>query len=84
MPQRIFKMRIDDVAIMSLASKTTWTGGLTSIAASVADWNLTAIGGFIAAVGGLAVNWYYKHRDDKRKAAESAARIAALKEPGRS
>jgi len=73
-------MRIDDVAIMSLASKTTWTGGLTSVAASFADWNLTAIGGFIAAVGGLAVNWYYKHRDDKRKDKETAARLAALKE----
>jgi len=79
MPLRLFKMQIDDVAIMSLANKTTWTGWLTSVAATVADWGLTAIGGFIAAVGGMLVNWYYRHKDHKRKSLETAARIAALK-----
>jgi len=70
-------MQFDEIAIISLANKATWTGALTSIAASVADWNLTAIGGFIAAVGGFVVNWYYRHKEDKRRQAESAAHLAA-------
>jgi len=71
-------MRIDDVGVMSLAHKTTWGSGLTAIVASIAEWNWTAIGAFVATVGGFAVNWYYRHCDKKRKDAESAARIAAL------
>jgi len=79
MPQRIFNMRIDEVAVMSLAHKTTWGAGLTTIAASVAEWNWAAIIAGSATLGGFAVNWYYRHCDKKRKDAESAARIAALK-----
>jgi len=80
MPLRTFKMRFDEIAISSLAHKTTWSAGLTSIAASIAEWNWTAIIAGIATLGGFVVNWYYRHCDKKRKDAESAAHIAALKE----
>jgi len=78
MPQRITKMSFDDVAIMSLAHKTTWGGGLTAVAASMAQWNWAAVVATTVALGGFFVNWYYRHRKDQREAAESAARIAAL------
>jgi len=78
MPQRILKM--DEVAIASWAHKATWSSGLTSVTAAMADWNWTAIIAGAVTVGGFAVNWYYKHQRHKRETLETTARIAALKQ----
>lgn len=39
-----------------------------------------SLGGFLITLIGLAANIYFQHRRDKREAAESLARIAALRE----
>jgi len=73
-------MRLDDSAITSWAHKATWSSGLTSVTAAIADWNWTATIAGAVTLGGFVVNWYYKHQRHKREEAESRARIAALKQ----
>jgi len=72
-------MPLSDVAIMSIAYKATWSAGLIAIFTSMTQWNWTAIIAGIAALGGFFVNWYYRHKKDKRESAESLARISMLK-----
>jgi len=69
----------DAIGIKSSAA-TTYGASASSIVASVAGWNWTAIITGVVAVAGLAVNIYFQVRRDRRESRESEARIAALKE----
>ena len=69
----------DAIEIKSSAA-TTYGASASSIVASVAGWNWTAIITGVVAVAGLAVNVYFQVRRDRRESRESEARIAALKE----
>jgi uncharacterized membrane protein YebE (DUF533 family) len=70
---------IDQVA-SSVSDKVTWTGAFTGLLGWFAQVNWIGLVGAVVAVGGLAANVYFQHRRDKREAAESAARIAALQD----
>lgn len=69
-----------EVAGVSLANKTTITGALTGALGWLADVNWIGLTGVLVAVVGLAANIYFQVRRDRREAAESAARIAALQD----
>ncbi|WP_368640573.1 holin [Castellaniella ginsengisoli] len=69
----------DAIGIKSSAA-TTYGASASSIVASVAGWNWTAIITGVVAIVGLAVNVYFQVRRDRRESRESEARIAALKE----
>ncbi len=79
MPQRIYKMKLDDAAIVA-ANRTTETGAVTGVVGWAAQVNWIGWAGFLVAVLGLLANLYYQRRRDRREQAESEARLAALKE----
>lgn len=52
--------------IAAVGSKATYAGAATSFLGWIGVNEIVAIGGFLLAVGGFAVNWYYRHLADKR------------------
>ncbi|MNJ17894.1 hypothetical protein D3C77_121850 [compost metagenome] len=64
----------------SVANKGMLTGAATGLVGWISQVNWIGIAGVAIAVLGFLVNTYFQVRKDRREAAESAARIAALKE----
>lgn len=56
-------------------------GGGISVAGFVFSSQIIAVLGFCVALAGLAVNWYYQAKRDKREQAEHLARMARLEFP---
>jgi len=85
MPQRILRMNYDvpaaaaDAAGVKTSAITTYGASAGSIVATVAGWNWTALVTCAVAVVGLVAQLYFMVRRDRREAAESAVRIAALR-----
>jgi predicted MFS family arabinose efflux permease len=69
---------VDAVGIKS-SSAATYGASAGSIVATVAGWNWTAIITCAVAVAGLGVQVYFQIRRDRREAAESRARMEALR-----
>lgn len=69
-----------DAAAIKATATTIYGASASSIVASVAGWNWTAIITGAVAILGLALNAYFQIRRDRRETRESEARIAALKE----
>ncbi len=79
MPQRIPKMKLDDVAI-SIANRTTEAGALTGVVGWLSQINWIGWAGVLIAACGLVANLIYQRRRDRREKALHAARMAALRE----
>lgn len=69
-----------EVGAISIANKTTLTGALTGLAGWAASFNWIGLIGVIVAVAGLMANIFFQARRDRREAAESQARLDALKD----
>lgn len=69
-----------DAAVVSITNKSMLGGAIAGAFGWLAQINWIGLGGFLIALGGLAVNFYFQHRRDKREQTESAARIEALRE----
>ncbi|NLV87530.1 MAG: hypothetical protein GX025_10015 [Clostridiales bacterium] len=57
---------IPDTAGIAVSSKVTVGAGASGIVASMAQWNWPAIVASSVAICGLAINFYFQHRRDKR------------------
>lgn len=64
----------------SVANKGMLVGGVAGVAGWVTQVNWIGVTGALVAVVGLLVNVYFQARRDRREAAESAARIEAMRE----
>lgn len=64
----------------SVANKTTFAGGLTGLFGWLAQINWVGLIGVGVAILGLLFNVYFQIRRDRREAAESKARLQALRE----
>ena len=64
-----------DATMAAIGSKATYTGA----GASVLGWLMSSqagiLIGILIGVGGFLVNWYYRHKEDKRRDAEHKARM---------
>ncbi len=56
-------------------SKATYTGASTSVVAWVLSSEFGILFGILLGLGGFIVNWYYKHKEDKRRQAEHERRM---------
>jgi hypothetical protein len=54
-------------AIAAQASKVTWFGSGGAILGGFSVQEIGVLAGIIIALGGLIVNWYYKHKAHKLK-----------------
>ena len=56
-----------DATMAAVGSKATYTGATTSVLGWIMSSEFGVLVGIILGVGGFLVNWYYKHKEDKRK-----------------
>lgn len=68
-----------EVVGASAANKATAVGAVTGAVGWLAKVNWLGLSGVFIAILGFLVNFYFQYRRDKREAAESAARIEAIK-----
>ncbi|MCZ4321450.1 holin [Pseudomonas anguilliseptica] len=79
MAQQVHEGFIEAVGA-SVANKFTFGGAATGFIGWLAQVNWIGLAGVLIALAGLAANYYFQHRRDKREQEESAARIQALRE----
>jgi len=76
-------MKITDVTLeatgISVASKTTYTGGGAAFLGLLAQVNWLGVIGSIVAVVGLIANIYFQLKRDKRETRESNERIRRMR-----
>jgi len=74
---------VADSAVAAAASKVTYGSAAASVIGFVSSIDWVGLLGFVVAVGGLAVNVYFKRRQDKRDQIrlkdEQAERSARMK-----
>lgn len=56
-----------DTTMAAIGSKATYTGATTSVLGWIMSSEFGILVGIILGVGGFLVNWYYKHKQDKRE-----------------
>ena len=68
-----------EAAVAAVANKVTYAGGTSAVIGGLTANEWAAIGGLLIALIGLAIQWYYKRKDDRRNAEEHTARMAVLR-----
>lgn len=66
----------------AVSSKVTYSGAGTSVIGYLASSEFAVLAGVVIALGGFCINWYYRHREDKRAQDEHRARMALLSQDG--
>ncbi|UZZ08966.1 holin [Ectopseudomonas mendocina] len=79
MALQINESTVDTVAV-SVTNKSMLGGAIAGAFGWMAQINWIGLSGVLIALLGLAVNFYFQHRRDKREQAESLARIDAMRE----
>jgi len=64
-----------EASLAAAGSKATYTGASTSVVAWFLSSEFGVLFGILLGVAGLAVNWFYRHRQDKREQAEHEKRM---------
>lgn len=64
-----------DATLASVGSKATYTGATTSVLGWVLSSEFGILLGVMLGIGGFIVNWYYKHKQDRREQAEHERRM---------
>jgi len=64
-----------DATMAALGSKATYTGASTSIVGWFLSSQFGVLAGILIGLAGLYINWYYRHRQDKREEAEHKRRM---------
>ena len=67
-----------DAAIAAVGSKATYAGAGSSLTGWILSSEAGVLFGIILGVVGLAVNYYFKRRDDARLQAEHIARMTEI------
>lgn len=64
-----------DATMAALGSKATYTGASTSIVGWFLSSQFGVLAGILIGLAGLYINWYYRHKQDKREEAEHKRRM---------
>lgn len=64
-----------DATMATVGSKATYTGATASILGWALSSEFGILMGLLLGVGGFIVNWYYRHKEDKRQQAEHELRM---------
>lgn len=67
-----------DATISATASKATQIGASTSIVSWILSSEFGVLVGICIGVGGFLVNWYYKHKEDRRQQEEHERRMGLM------
>lgn len=64
-----------DASMAAAGSKATYTGATTSVVGWMLSSEFGILVGVVLGLGGFIVNWYYRHKQDKRDQAEHDRRM---------
>lgn len=64
-----------DATLAAVGSKATYGGASTSVVSWLLSSEFGMIAGITIALAGFIVNWYYKHKEDRRQQAEHERRM---------
>lgn len=64
-----------DATMAAAGSKATYTGAGASVMGWVLSSEFGVLIGLLLGLGGFLVNWYYKHKEDKRQQREHEIRM---------
>jgi hypothetical protein len=64
-----------DATMAALGTKATYTGATTSVVGWVLSSEFGILFGLLLGLAGFVVNWYYRHKEDKRQQAEHERRM---------
>lgn len=64
-----------EATMAAAGSKATYTGAGASVMGWVLSSEFGVLFGVFLGLGGLAINWYYKHKEDKRQQQEHDRRM---------
>lgn len=64
-----------DTTMAAIGSKATYTGAGASILGWLMSSQAGILFGILIGVGGFLVNWYYRHKEDKRRQEEHDRRM---------
>jgi ABC-type transport system involved in cytochrome bd biosynthesis fused ATPase/permease subunit len=70
-----------DATIATAASKATYTGAGMTIGGWVLSSEFAVLVGLILGVAGFIVNWYYRHKQDRREQVEHERRMRDYEDP---
>lgn len=71
-----------DAVLAAIGKNMAVTGGSASVIGGLATSDLMAVGGFLVAVVGVCIQWYYKRKADKRDEELHAERLKDLRHNG--
>lgn len=69
-----------DATLAAVGSKATYTGAGTTFFGWLTSNEFAILVGACVAVGGFIINWYYRHKEDRRQQAEHELRMKELRE----
>lgn len=69
-----------DAAGVMVGKAGTYGGGASALIFGLSASEFAALVGAVVAIAGLAVQWYFNRRRDRREQAEFEARMAAFRE----
>lgn len=64
-----------DATMAAVGSKATYTGASASVLGWMISSEFGVLFGLFLGVAGLCINWFYKHKEDKRQQAEHDRRM---------
>lgn len=70
-----------DAAIATTATKVTYTGAGMTISGWFFSSEFAVLMGVIIGVAGFIVNWYYRHKQDRREQVEHERRMRDYEDP---
>ena len=63
-----------DATMAAVGSKATYGGASASVVSWFISSEFGVLMGILVGISGLLINWYYKHKEDKRRQAEHEQR----------
>jgi hypothetical protein len=67
-----------DAAMAAAGSKATYMGASTSVLAWVASSDFGFLLGVLLGIGGFAINWHYRAKQDRREQLEHEKRMTGF------
>ena len=67
-----------DATIAAVGSKATYTGAGMTISGWFLSSEFAVLAGIVLGVAGFTVNWYYKHKQDRREQAVHDLRMRQM------
>jgi hypothetical protein len=64
-------MTPNEVLATSVSHKATWTGSIAMMLSWLADEKVLGLLGLVIALLGVAINWYYRAKENRYKAEEN-------------